>query len=447
MADGFQVFGPGPQAQIIQQTPRLRRNLDLANLLARQGTDTSPIQHPLQGFARLAQALAGQKLAGDVDREAGSRSSAAQQTLADALMRSQRAKPFLDPDDPNPNRQALPGTSQMDVFANVLASNPDTAQQAAQIQFGQFQQRADDQRQLRQAQALIPIQAQGAAATATAQLGAQQPFVEAAEARAERRDVAAFARQEASRIRLEDRALASTLSAEGRADKRARDMAKFEQGLKTDFERTKAKIGFEMDRIEAAIAEGQPLDVEEIFKQEGKLRGEFTKLAGEFLDVQAAFGRINAAQNTSQGDISLLISFMKMLDPGSVVRESEFATAETAASVPERLKGAYMQIISGERLTQSQRNGLKAQSKALFDAELSSQTQLITEYQGLAEDYGLDSSRVVRDLVTQGDSATAGQGVSAADIVKRPEGTIVQDDETGQKFIVQGGQLVPFGGQ
>jgi len=41
---------------------------------------------------------------------------------------------------------------------------------------------------------------------------------------------------------------------------------------------------------------------------------------------------------------------MKMLDPGSVVRESEFATAAATGSYGERFQAAILKIWSGERL-------------------------------------------------------------------------------------------------
>jgi len=39
-----------------------------------------------------------------------------------------------------------------------------------------------------------------------------------------------------------------------------------------------------------------------------------------------------------------------MLDPGSVVRESEFATAQNAAGVPDQVRNMYNKVLSGTRL-------------------------------------------------------------------------------------------------
>ena len=52
--------------------------------------------------------------------------------------------------------------------------------------------------------------------------------------------------------------------------------------------------------------------------------------------------------------IALVFKFMKALDPQSVVRESEFSTAENSAGVPEGIRNIYNKILNGERLGEAQ---------------------------------------------------------------------------------------------
>ena len=61
--------------------------------------------------------------------------------------------------------------------------------------------------------------------------------------------------------------------------------------------------------------------------------------------------------------ISLIFGFMKMLDPGSVVREGEFATAQNAASIPDRIRNAYNRALEGTRLNPQQREMFKSASR------------------------------------------------------------------------------------
>ena len=56
----------------------------------------------------------------------------------------------------------------------------------------------------------------------------------------------------------------------------------------------------------------------------------------------------SATADTGAGDISFVYQFMKMLDPNSVVREGEFATAETAGGVPEFIWKTYNNLKEGE---------------------------------------------------------------------------------------------------
>lgn len=97
-----------------------------------------------------------------------------------------------------------------------------------------------------------------------------------------------------------------------------------------------------------------------------KFRKEYSDQTKEFRETQTAFDRLNAAEDTAAGDLSLIFSYMKMLDPGSVVREGEFATAQNAAGIPTRIVNAYNNALQGTRLNPDQRKQFKSQAKALF---------------------------------------------------------------------------------
>lgn len=68
-----------------------------------------------------------------------------------------------------------------------------------------------------------------------------------------------------------------------------------------------------------------------------------------------AFDNLKSTPANAAGDISFIYQYMKMLDPGSVVREGEFATAQNATGVPERISNAYNRALRGERLNPRQR--------------------------------------------------------------------------------------------
>ena len=102
-----------------------------------------------------------------------------------------------------------------------------------------------------------------------------------------------------------------------------------------------------------ALKKGEALATPKAFEQEEKLRKEYqgrTKVYGE---LGTTFNNIksSAESKTGPGDIALITGFMKMLDPGSVVRETEFATARDTAGLYDRLLNTSQKLQSGQLFT------------------------------------------------------------------------------------------------
>jgi hypothetical protein len=130
------------------------------------------------------------------------------------------------------------------------------------------------------------------------------------------------------------------------------------------------KSGAEAEAAQAAAkqaAEGI-IPADKRPEAESKLRREYNDNTKGFTEVRAAFERVNASQDNAVGDLSLIFGYMKMLDPGSVVREGEQANAQNAAGVPERVRNAYNYVLTGERLGKKQREDFKAQAGKLMEA-------------------------------------------------------------------------------
>lgn len=136
------------------------------------------------------------------------------------------------------------------------------------------------------------------------------------------------------------------------------------------------------------------------FDQTTKLRNEFVKQSGEFVKSQDAFDRVQAsAQDPSPaGDMALIFNFMKVLDPGSTVREGEFANAQSSGSVPEKIWGQYNQVLKGERLAPTVRGDFVNRSKVLFGKAVKGQNRRRKQYTGLAKRNKLPVNDVVIDL-------------------------------------------------
>lgn len=84
--------------------------------------------------------------------------------------------------------------------------------------------------------------------------------------------------------------------------------------------------------------------------------------------------------------IALIFKFMKALDPQSVVRESEFATAENSSGVPEGVRNMYNKLMNGEKLGETQISEFIATSKLLADSSIESSTGEVNSYLDTYED-------------------------------------------------------------
>lgn len=150
-------------------------------------------------------------------------------------------------------------------------------------------------------------------------------------------------------------------------------------------------------------------DVKERSVVEAGLRKEYTNLAGDFIKVQDSFGRIQAsAKNPSPaGDLALIFNYMKMLDPGSTVREGEFSTAQNSSGVPEQIRAQWNKALTGERLTPDIRNDFLGRAKMLYDVQSGQHKKLTEQFKGIGGRLGVDVLNVVPDLTASGQPTVA----------------------------------------
>jgi len=155
------------------------------------------------------------------------------------------------------------------------------------------------------------------------------------------------------------------------------------------------------------------------FERSGDLRGEFVKSAKDFEQVRDAYAKLTAAVKTPSavGDLALVFNFMKIIDPGSTVREGEKATAENARGVPDAARNVWNKLLTGETLPPNQRQDFVNQSKSLFDSQAEIHKKRITQFTGLAQRAGVDPADVILDL-TLPESAKANKSGTLASGVK-----------------------------
>ena len=122
--------------------------------------------------------------------------------------------------------------------------------------------------------------------------------------------------------------------------------------------------------LEIAALENGDVDPSKKFEQEEKLRKEYQGRTKVYSELGSTYSNIesSAKAKTGPGDVALIIGFMKMLDPGSVVRETEFATARDTAGLYTALENALKKAQNGQFLQSDQRKNFVDLAKQYLDA-------------------------------------------------------------------------------
>jgi hypothetical protein len=135
----------------------------------------------------------------------------------------------------------------------------------------------------------------------------------------------------------------------------------------------------------------------EINPAEAGLRGSFFTQAQPHIATSQAYRKIASAPETAAGDLSLIYGYMKILDPGSAVKEGEYATAENARGVPETVKAQYNKTINGQRLAARQRTEFV---QSAGDLVKSQQEQFETQkkyYTDVSNQYRINPANIIYD--------------------------------------------------
>jgi len=186
------------------------------------------------------------------------------------------------------------------------------------------------------------------------------------------------------------------------AQKEKEDQAKADAAMKqaaAQKEKEDKEFGFKQAELDIKKQEAGIKGTEREFKNIQDLRKEYegNPVTKASRDVVTAFAKIKKAAEkpSAAGDLSLIFNYMKMLDPGSTVREGEFANAQNAGGVPTRILAAYNNALKGERLTDDQRKDFVGQSEGIFQAQLEQQKALESGFAAQAEKFGLNPQDVL----------------------------------------------------
>jgi hypothetical protein len=111
----------------------------------------------------------------------------------------------------------------------------------------------------------------------------------------------------------------------------------------------------------------------------------------DYNDMKAAYGQVITSldQGTPIGDVAGATKVMKLLDPGSVVRETELGIAMAASGRMDRLQNYFTLWASGQKLTPTQRDDFKQLSNELYAAAGQAYNQKRGEYLDFGKETGV----------------------------------------------------------
>ena len=158
--------------------------------------------------------------------------------------------------------------------------------------------------------------------------------------------------------------------------------------------RDAAKLQADAARASANVQRDQATEM--------KLADDYRAQSKEFAASKSAHEQLKAtlgsATTSPAATLAAATKFMKILDPGSVVRESELGMALAASGVIDRAMNYVSTLQSGQKLTATQADDFKKISEQMFQAAQRVQQEIDKDYQGKAKAYGLRPEMVTQDL-------------------------------------------------
>lgn len=126
--------------------------------------------------------------------------------------------------------------------------------------------------------------------------------------------------------------------------------------------------------------------------------------------MKKVLGSIDVADKNPGAALAAGTAFMKLLDPNSVVRESELGMALNASGWFDRAMNIANTLQAGKVMTPKQKENLRKASETLFEEAKAAQREIDAAYEQRARAYGLEPTRIIvdRGQKTAGKPAASG---------------------------------------
>ena len=173
------------------------------------------------------------------------------------------------------------------------------------------------------------------------------------------------------------------------------------------------------------------------FGMETKLSDDYRADSKNFAEMKRAYSNITKSleSDTPAATLATATSFMKLLDPESVVRESELGMALNTQGSIDKMMNYGNLITEGRVLTTEQKKDFKSLVDQYWEASKDAQKNINNKYSARADRYKVDKSSIIMfdDVDQTGFSRTKDGAKGAVD--RGGQVQRVEDPATGKKYI------------
>ena len=138
--------------------------------------------------------------------------------------------------------------------------------------------------------------------------------------------------------------------------------------------------------------------------REGDLRKEYYALPDikAYNEVNTAYKQIKVSTErpSPANDLAAATKFMKLLDPNSVVRESELIMAVEASGLADRISNTGNRILKGEKLTPTQRKDFFDAATQFYKIAEDKKRAIDTQYTNISIESNLNYKNVIPGIKT-----------------------------------------------
>jgi hypothetical protein len=157
----------------------------------------------------------------------------------------------------------------------------------------------------------------------------------------------------------------------------------------------------------------------------------------QFMDVKNMYNNIlsSSKNKSAASDMSLIFSYMKLLDPGSGVKEGEYANAQDSAGIPARIVNLYNRALTGGRLNDQQRNEFVQEATNIYSNRSKILEGRYNFYKDIASKNNLDLNNIIYNL-TKSEITPSVQNTTTK--INSARGGLIENAEAATIKVYQG---------